>query len=663
MKKVIAFFLLLVSFAAGAQQDRQVLTLDSFAVRRQGYDTLRFMNIFRQFKWNVTTVSKHGVTHQYTTTKPDTITSLDLSSVTLWAVVAVSPSLVDRECSMYYDLTGSVSVKLNGTPILESGSFAHGANPKNRSIDNDDFINFRFMDTVEKIEINYLPHPIAGAFELSLVIFPLDKGFSLYYKTSFVYESIKLFSFGFYYLAFGIVYFILFFFFKQKKENLYFSLFCIFICLSFFCANLDGIYAAVLSTLSALFAIEFTIQFLSKTLRNKERTKVPLALLLGLTVITLLPQVLYNYSPFLDKKQSSTGLYIVNKLFFFYELYVLGYLLAWGLRKKNKNAKIIFIFGLISTVLYTSIPILSYFFPALTWSSSGSYLNYVGDLALCTIPFGATIVLGRKNAENQKQLLDQEIEKKRILENQKESLEKEVALRTSEIVQQKEKIEKQHDELKIEKKKSDDLLLNILPEEVAEELKETGHSGARFFNNVTVLFTDFVDFTQAGERMSPQELVDELHICFKAFDEIMSRHHIEKIKTIGDAYLAVCGLPLPDEQHAVNAATAALEITQFIAERKRQLGDKVFEIRVGIHSGSVVAGIVGVKKFAYDIWGDTVNTAARMEQHGEPGKINISQTAYDLVKDKFDCTYRGEIKAKNKGELKMYFIEKMKPGK
>jgi class 3 adenylate cyclase len=132
---------------------------------------------------------------------------------------------------------------------------------------------------------------------------------------------------------------------------------------------------------------------------------------------------------------------------------------------------------------------------------------------------------------------------------------------------------------------------------------------------------------------------------------------IEKIKTIGDAYLAVSGLPLADACHAENTVKAALDILAFMKARQQVLGDQTFEIRIGIHSGDVVAGIVGVKKFAYDIWGDTVNTAARMEQKSEPGKINISQTTYELVKDKFTCTYRGEIEAKNKGMMKMYFVE------
>ncbi|MBS1587774.1 MAG: tetratricopeptide repeat protein [Bacteroidetes bacterium] len=208
-----------------------------------------------------------------------------------------------------------------------------------------------------------------------------------------------------------------------------------------------------------------------------------------------------------------------------------------------------------------------------------------------------------------------------------------------------------------EKQRSDDLLLNILPTEVAEELKEKGSAPVKHFDKVTVMFTDFVDFTLAGEEMPPQQLIDELHTCFKAFDQIIGKYNIEKIKTIGDAYLAASGLPVADALHAQHMMKAALEIRDYMQHRRSQLGNATFELRIGIHSGSVVAGIVGVTKFAYDIWGDTVNTAARMEQNSLPGKINISETTYDLIKDSFDCTYRGQIQAKNKGNLSMYFVE------
>lgn len=216
---------------------------------------------------------------------------------------------------------------------------------------------------------------------------------------------------------------------------------------------------------------------------------------------------------------------------------------------------------------------------------------------------------------------------------------------------------KSNHQLSLEKKRSEDLLRNILPAEVANELKEKGTSTAKQFSNVTVMFTDFVDFTRAGERMTPQQLVDELHNCFKVFDGIMRKYNIEKIKTIGDAYMAVAGLPVPNPDHAANVINAAFEIRDFMAERKQQMGDNTFEVRIGVHSGDVVAGIVGLIKFAYDIWGDAVNTAARMEEHSEAGKINISQITYDLVKDKFKCRYRGEVEAKNKGKMSMYFVE------
>lgn len=211
--------------------------------------------------------------------------------------------------------------------------------------------------------------------------------------------------------------------------------------------------------------------------------------------------------------------------------------------------------------------------------------------------------------------------------------------------------------LGVEKQRSDDLLLNILPEEVALELKENGKATARQFDHVSILFTDFVNFTSASEIMNSQELVSELDFLFRSFDGIVDKYSIEKIKTIGDAYLAVSGLPQATENHVVQIASAAIEIKDFVHKRKKRLGDKTFDIRIGIHTGSVVAGIVGVKKYAYDIWGDAVNTAARMEQSGETGKINISETTYHLLKNRYKCIDRGEIEAKKKGLMNMYFLE------
>ena len=218
---------------------------------------------------------------------------------------------------------------------------------------------------------------------------------------------------------------------------------------------------------------------------------------------------------------------------------------------------------------------------------------------------------------------------------------------------------RQRNRISKEKKRSDELLLNILPEETAEELKATGTAKAKSFDMVSVLFTDFKNFTQASEKLSPEELVQEINHCYSEFDKIITRHGIEKIKTIGDAYMCAGGLPAHNDTNPVDVVSAGLEMVAFIEKNKQERmakGQPFFELRCGVHTGPVVAGIVGIKKFAYDIWGDTVNTASRMESSGEIGKVNISGATYELVKDKFICEYRGKVKAKNKGEIDMYFV-------
>ncbi len=209
-----------------------------------------------------------------------------------------------------------------------------------------------------------------------------------------------------------------------------------------------------------------------------------------------------------------------------------------------------------------------------------------------------------------------------------------------------------------EKDRSENLLLNILPEETAQELKQYGKVKAKKFDSVTVLFTDFKGFTHYAHHLSPEDLVKSVDFYFSKFDEIMEKYGMEKIKTIGDAYMCAGGLPFPTKDHALKMVQAAFEITEFIEESKKQNKVDVtnFEVRIGINTGPVVAGVVGIKKFAYDIWGDTVNVASRMETLSTPGKINISENTYKIIKDEFDCEYRGEIDVKNKGKMKMYFV-------
>lgn len=231
------------------------------------------------------------------------------------------------------------------------------------------------------------------------------------------------------------------------------------------------------------------------------------------------------------------------------------------------------------------------------------------------------------------------------------------------ISQQKE-IEKLYSEVREEKDKSDKLLLNILPQKVADELKETGIVTPVYYDQITILFTDFKGFTQIAQKMTPQELIKELDSCFSQFDKIAERFKMEKLKTIGDSYMCAAGLYNKNDPHALYTALAALEIRNLMNQVKfikESLGFPYWELRIGMHSGPVMAGVVGEKKFAYDIWGDTVNTASRMESSGVAGQVNISDSTYQLIEPYFIFTYRGEVDAKNKGKVKMYFIERIKP--
>ncbi len=216
------------------------------------------------------------------------------------------------------------------------------------------------------------------------------------------------------------------------------------------------------------------------------------------------------------------------------------------------------------------------------------------------------------------------------------------------------------EQVREERARSDRLLLNILPQKVAIELREQGAVKPVQYDQVTVLFTDFVGFTRIAERITADELLSELDGCFSQFDDVIAHHGLEKLKTIGDAYMCCGGLPEPNQTHAIDACLAALEFQNFMRqmrEIKAQLGYDFWELRVGLNSGPVMAGVVGKNKFAYDIWGDTVNTASRMESAGSPGRVNISRSTYDQVKYFFKVERRGLVEAKGKGRMEMFFIK------
>lgn len=214
--------------------------------------------------------------------------------------------------------------------------------------------------------------------------------------------------------------------------------------------------------------------------------------------------------------------------------------------------------------------------------------------------------------------------------------------------------------LRDEKNRYKKLLLSIFPKQVAAELLEKGHVEAKRHNEVSILFTDFAGFTAYSEKMKPMKLVKELDEIFSMFDSIILHQRVEKIKTIGDSYMCATGLPEPSPTHAEDLVRVALEFAEFVAiyrNIKKKEGVDFPPIRIGLHTGPVVAGVIGVSKTAYDIWGDTVNVAQRMELASEDGRVNISETLFMLVKDKFDVTPRGMVEAKGKGFMNMYFVD------
>ncbi len=225
-------------------------------------------------------------------------------------------------------------------------------------------------------------------------------------------------------------------------------------------------------------------------------------------------------------------------------------------------------------------------------------------------------------------------------------------------------IEKQREELKSDKEKIDKLLLNILPEPVARELKDQGYVKPVLYNAVTIVFTDFVGFTKIAETLTPDQLVKELDEAFSQFDRMMDKYGLEKLKTIGDAYMFAGGVPVVNHTHEIDAVLGALEIQSLIGKinaEKKSADRPIFEIRIGINTGPLMAGVVGEKKFVYDVWGDSVNLASRMESSGEKGQVNISESTYQRIKDFFETEHRGQIMAKNKGAVNMYFVKRILP--
>jgi class 3 adenylate cyclase len=233
-----------------------------------------------------------------------------------------------------------------------------------------------------------------------------------------------------------------------------------------------------------------------------------------------------------------------------------------------------------------------------------------------------------------------------------------------ELDQRMQQLEQMQAEIAAERDKSDRLLRNILPDSIARELRDQNRVVPRFHESATIMFADFAGFTRLTERLDPKGLVDQLDEFFSAFDEIAERHRLEKLKTIGDSFMCAGGLPAPTRTHVVDACLAGLAIQDYMAKANRQrerLHLPRWELRIGLHTGPVMAGVVGQRKFTYDVWGDAVNVAARMESAGAAGRINLSEAAMNRVKSLFDFEDRGTVEAKNKGQLHMFYLLRIKP--
>jgi len=457
------------------------------------------------------------------------------------------------------------------------------------------------------------------------------------------------------FLVLSLVHFLLFIFYRRQKSNLYYSIFML------------------------LFSGIIFITFLSNGVSEYPPLSNKAGFIMSLFFpLLFIPLTGFLYSLFMDKIPRifwmTIGLAIVLSILYYIDvsfisaLYVGFVFLLWieitrvvvrAMIKKYNGAWIIGVGVLFFIVFFTVVIIYIIRYGDLTLNDQSTLALVFGFsliAAVLSIPFSMSVYLARDFARTNinlgKQLeqvkflsaktLEQEREKKRILEGQKERLEILVKERTRELADEKDKTE--------------ELLLNTLPLKVVNELKQNGKSEPESFEDVTVYFSDIVGFTSISSRLEPKVLINELNEIFTSFDDIMERFGCERIKTIGDAYLAVCGMPDKNENHAVNMLQAAIEIKKYLYHRNKS-SEIEWKVRIGIHSGKVVGGIVGVRKYIYDVFGDTINTTARMESNSESMRINISETTHHLVKDKFSFVGREPMEIKGKGLMKMYFLE------
>lgn len=457
------------------------------------------------------------------------------------------------------------------------------------------------------------------------------------------------------FIVLSFVHMLLFLFYRKQRSNLYYSIFMF------------------------LFSgVVFNV-FLSNVLTETPDFRIVYDFITSLLFpFFFLPLTVFLYTLFLKKIPKIfwviIGIGVIISVLYYLNvgnipvLYMGYILLLWiettrviirAMLKKFDGAWIIGIGVLFFILFFTLIIIIAATFGNINVDGSSPYaLLFMISLllAIVSIPLSMSVYLARDfsrtNMNLEKQLeqvkilsaksLEQEREKKKILEGQKEKLEVQVKERTKELAAEQEKTE--------------ELLLNTLPLKVVNDLKLNGKTEPESFEDVTVYFSDIVGFTNISSQLEPKMLIEELNTIFTGFDDIMEKNGCERIKTIGDAYLAVCGMPERKEDHAVHMLQAAIEIKEYL-EKRNESSSIQWIVRIGIHSGKVVGGIVGVKKYIYDVFGDTINTTSRMESNSEPMRINVSETTYMLAKDQFTFFARKPMVIKGKGKMKMYFLE------
>ncbi|WP_166334319.1 adenylate/guanylate cyclase domain-containing protein [Sphingobacterium chungjuense] len=582
----------------------------------------------------------------------------------------LTPDLLKMPLCLDIAQNGASEIYLDGV-LLDSVGVIGAGEPALNVLSKRFPKSFSVADTgIHVIAVRYQSHPVVntindmdGSFRAGLL--SSYKTFNINFRDANAYYAkgiaknaqltTILMSLGGIFCALAVVHLLLFCFYYKGWYNLYFGiynlsigLFCIFIFKIQNSYEIDLYLFYVKASVFTLILFSVSLTGFTNTLFGRSRIRRIIMLGIGALCFAsalISPLIMVLLLPF----------YLITVLVESF------YIIVRAMLRRERPAFIVG-GGILACFAYIVILFLVSFL-----SKSNPINNFIDSnnrnallIILITFPLSISGYLayqfGRTNTSLQLQLaevkrlsaktLEQEHEKQHILQNQNVLLEEQVRTRT--------------EDLQLEKQKSDELLLNILPQEIAEELKERGETQTRYHEEVTVIFTDFVNFTENSERWGAERMIAELHEDFTAFDQIMEKHGLEKIKTIGDAYLAVCGLPLKTNNHAHQTVLAALDILQYVREKAQRNEGNALDIRIGIHSGSLVAGIVGVKKFAYDIWGDTVNTAARLEQNSLPGKINISESTYQLVKDYYIFEDRGLVEAKGKGEIPMYFVKSTK---